>query len=81
MCVYMCVCVFHLEGQDTGDEGSAVDLGDVSSLHHGDGLQLLDRIHRNQNLTSTFRVVPPDTNTHLHTAGAQFSCTVFADCK
>lgn len=81
----VCVCVceqqeLYFERQDSGDKGSAIDLSDGSSLRHVDGLQLFDGVHGGNHLTSTFRVVTPDTDTHtrtqlhkqLHTAGTQF---------
>lgn len=57
----------YFERKDSGDKGSAIDLSDVSSLCHVDGLQLFDGVHGGNHLTSTFRVVTPDTHTQNYT--------------
>lgn len=64
--VWVCVHteqVFYFEGQDSGDKGPAIDLGDVSSLRHDDRLQLFNWVHGCHHLTPPFRVVAPKTQT------------------
>lgn len=66
VCVSVCESELYFERQHSSNERSAVDLCDVSSLHHDDRLQLFYRIHRHHHLTSTFRVETPETKTHTH---------------
>lgn len=59
------VCV-HLEGQHASHEGSSVDLGDGSSVRHGDSLQFLHWTDSGHHLPPTLGIVAPETHTHTH---------------
>ena len=55
----------YLGREDSSYEGSAVDLSDVSSCRHVDGVELFNGVHLHHQLSTTFGVVPPD-HTHTH---------------
>ena len=64
----MRIVSMYLGREDSSYEGSAVDLSDVSSCRHVDGVELFNGVHLHHQLSTTFGVVPPDhTHTHTHT--------------